>query len=239
MGGAEGHPYDRGTRFAQSCTRRKNTRMTIDNPRAGLRERKRLATARAIEMAALTLVAETGLDHVTVDEISRVADISPRTFFNYYASKESALVGETPEPPTADAVQAYVYAASGSVFDGLSALLAAAVEGRSTDTELMLKRRSLLKHYPQLFAMRMAAMREYEERLREIVAQRLVADDPALADDSDVLLSRSRLITNVAFGAMKHAWVRWADNEGGTSLADRLKDSFDELGRILRPVPAA
>ena len=212
--------------------------MTIDHPRAGLRERKRLATARAIEMAALTLVAETGLDRVTVDEISRLADISPRTFFNYFASKESALVGEAPEPPTADAVQAYVYAGSGSVFDGLGALVAAAVEGRSTDTELMQKRRNLLKHYPQLFAMRMAAMREYEERLREIVALRLVADDPALAADSDVLLSRSRLITNVAFGAMKHAWVCWADNEGGTSLADRLKDSFDELGRILRPVPA-
>ena len=212
--------------------------MTIDHPQSGLRERKRLATARAIEMAALNLVADNGLDRVTVDEISRIADISPRTFFNYFASKESALVGETPEPPTADAVAAYVNASNGSVFDGLGALLAAAVEGRSNDTELMLKRRSLLKDYPQLFAMRMAAMREYEDRVREIVALRLVADDPAIAADSDLLLSRSRLITNVAFGAMKHAWVCWADNEGGHSLSERLKDSFDELGRILRPVPA-
>ncbi len=211
--------------------------MTFDHARAGLRERKRFATARAIEMAALNLVAAKGLDKVTVDEISRIADISPRTFFNYFASKESALVGETPEPPTADAVAAYVNASSGSVFDGLGALLAAAVEGRSNDTELMLKRRSLLKDYPQLFAMRMAAMREFEDRVREIVALRLAADDPALAADSGLLLSRSRLITNVAFAAMKHAWVCWADNEGGTSLGDRLKDSFDELGRILRPVP--
>ena len=212
--------------------------MTLDHARAGLRERKRFATARAIEMAALNLVAAKGLDKVTVDEISHTADVSPRTFFNYFASKESALVGETPEPPTADAVAAYVNASSGSVFDGLGALLAAAVEGRSNDTELMLKRRSLLKDYPQLFAMRMAAMREFEDRVREIVALRLVADDPALAADSGLLLSRSRLITNVAFATMKHAWVCWADNEGGTSLGDRLKDSFDELGHILRPVPA-
>ena len=212
--------------------------MTFDHARAGLRERKRFATARAIEMAALNLVAAKGLDKVTVDEISHTADISPRTFFNYFASKESALVGETPEPPTADAVAAYVNASSGSVFDGLGALLAAAVEGRSNDTELMLKRRSLLKDYPQLFAMRMAAMREFEDRVREIVVLRLVADAPALAADSGLLLSRSRLITNVAFATMKHAWVCWADNEGGTSLGDRLKDSFDELDRILRPVPA-
>ncbi len=212
--------------------------MTLNHATAGLRERKRLATARAIEVAAITLVADKGLDKVTVDEISRVADISPRTFFNYFASKESALVGATPEPPTSDAISAYVNASGGTVFDGLGALLAAATEGTSNDTELMLKRRSLLKDYPQLFAMRMAAMREFEDRVREIVALRLVADDPALATDSDLLLSRSRLITNVAFGAMKHAWVSWADKEGGTSLSEKLKDSFDELGRILAPVRA-
>ena len=212
--------------------------MTLDPAIAGLRERKRLATARAIEMAAITLVAEKGLDRVTVDEISRVADISPRTFFNYFASKESALVGATPEPPTSDAISAYVNDSGGTVFDGLSALLAAATEGASNDTELMLKRRSLLKEYPQLFAMRMAAMREFEDSVREIVALRLVADDPALAAVSELLVSRSRLITNVAFGAMKHAFVRWADTEGGISLSDSLRDSFDELGRILTPVHA-
>jgi hypothetical protein len=52
------------------------------------------------------------------------------------------------------------------------------------------------------------------------------------------VLSRSRLITHVAFGAMKHAFARWADSEGSIPLSDRLKDSFDELGRILGPVHA-
>jgi len=212
--------------------------MTLDHATAGLRERKRLATARAIEMAAIDLVAQKGIDRVTVDEISRVADISPRTFFNYFASKEAALVGEAPEPPSGDAVTAYVNATSGSVFDGLGTLLAAAAEGKTNDPELMLKRRSLIKDQPQLFALRLTAMREFEGRLREIIALRLVADDPSLAEDPDLLLSRSRLITNVAFGTMKHAWACWADNEGGVPLRDRLKDSFDELGRILAPEPA-
>lgn len=213
--------------------------MTIDNAQAGLRERKRLATRRAIEFAALGLVADKGLDRVTVDEISRIADISPRTFFNYFTSKESALVGDAPELPSAEGVSAYVNATGGSVFDGLAELLANATEGESKDTELVLLRRGLLKEYPQLLAMRMAAMRAFEDKLRDVIARRLLAEDPTLAADDEFVLSRSRLITHVAFGAMRHAWSCWADNEGTVSLADRLKDSFDELGRILGPVHAA
>ncbi|MES2092762.1 MAG: TetR family transcriptional regulator [Actinomycetota bacterium] len=209
--------------------------MTIDHA-TGLRERKRLATRRAIEFAALGLVAEKGLDRVTIDEISRVADISPRTFFNYFPSKESALVGDAPELPPADAVDAYIHASDGTVFDGLGALLANATEGESHDTELLLLRRGLLKEYPQLFGMRMTAMRTFEEQLREVIAKRLMADDPTLASSDALVLSRSRLITHVAFGAMKHAWSCWADNEGSVPLSARLKDSFDELGRILGPV---
>jgi len=63
--------------------------MTLtDAAEPGLRERKRLATRRAIQFAVLELVSERGLEGVTVDEVSRRADVSARTFFNYFASKE-------------------------------------------------------------------------------------------------------------------------------------------------------
>ena len=50
----------------------------------GLRERKRRATSRSIQFTVLELAAERGLEQVTVDEISRIANISPRTFFNNF-----------------------------------------------------------------------------------------------------------------------------------------------------------
>ncbi|WET81705.1 TetR/AcrR family transcriptional regulator [Amycolatopsis sp. QT-25] len=64
----------------------------MPEPVKGLRERKRLETHRALATTAVRLVAERGLDQVTVEDISAVAGVSPRTFFNYFASKEDAVV---------------------------------------------------------------------------------------------------------------------------------------------------
>src|SRR3546814_4225475 len=61
-----------------------------------LRSRKKLATYRALAHAARELTAERGLEAVTVDDIAAAADVSPRTFFNYFSSKEQAIVGVEP-----------------------------------------------------------------------------------------------------------------------------------------------
>lgn len=76
--------------------------MTIDDPldapasdglaRAGLRETKKARTRAALARAALKLVAEEGLHGTTIEAIAARADVSPRTFFNYFESKDEAVV---------------------------------------------------------------------------------------------------------------------------------------------------
>ena len=63
----------------------------------GRRDRKKAATRLAIRSAALALAAERGFARVTIEDIAVVADIAPRTFFNYFPSKESAVLGVDPD----------------------------------------------------------------------------------------------------------------------------------------------
>lgn len=56
------------------------------------RMRKHIETQRAIELAAVELASTEG-KNATVNKISKKANVSRRTFFNYYCSKEDAMLG--------------------------------------------------------------------------------------------------------------------------------------------------
>ncbi|GAB2815803.1 TetR/AcrR family transcriptional regulator [Streptomyces daliensis] len=58
----------------------------------GLRERKKRATREALREAALRLAVERGPDQVRVEDIAEAAGVSPRTYNNYFASREQAIV---------------------------------------------------------------------------------------------------------------------------------------------------
>lgn len=63
-----------------------------DGATTGLREAKKARTRASLARAALQLVAEEGLHGTTVEAIAARADVSPRTFFNYFDSKDEAVV---------------------------------------------------------------------------------------------------------------------------------------------------
>ncbi|KJC64088.1 TetR family transcriptional regulator [Agreia bicolorata] len=202
----------------------------------GLRERKRRATSRTIQFAVLELAAERGLDQVTVDEISRVANVSPRTFFNYFPSKEAAMVGENPFEAQSELIDAFVQGdPARDIFDVLLELMQQVALLGTGDRELHQLRRQVLRDYPELLVLKITGMRGFEAALAEAIARRLTAQG-AVSASTDAAGSfdvRARLTAMVAMAAMRHAFTLWADGDDDESLAEKLVESFALLRQVL------
>ncbi|MGC0238153.1 TetR/AcrR family transcriptional regulator [Arthrobacter sp. SD76] len=81
---------------------------------SGLRQRKRAATRGAITATARALTAERGLNGYTVEEVCEAAGISRRTFFNYFPTKEDAIIGHADDDVPADIIDEFVAGGSDS-----------------------------------------------------------------------------------------------------------------------------
>jgi AcrR family transcriptional regulator len=68
------------------------TEISLPAPAPGLRERKRKQLHERLVAVALRLFTERGFDYVTIADIVTEVDVSPRTFFRYFPSKEAVVV---------------------------------------------------------------------------------------------------------------------------------------------------
>ena len=138
----------------------------------GLRARKRAAARAAIERAAIALVLERGYERVTVDMICAASMVSPRTFFNYFGSKEGVFLGPAPEESTEAVARAFRADTGAPVVLALArAVFSALFEGQP-DAELARARMKVVMDSPELLAKQIEWMAVHEHQLVDLVAAR-------------------------------------------------------------------
>jgi len=177
---------------------------------AGLRERKKEKTRRTIQEEALKLFANQGYDATTIDQIAEASEISPSTFFRYFATKEDVVLQDdydpvlirmfVEQPPELGPVAAL----RKTLHDMFEALYPA-------DREQLLLRAKLQLSTPALRARLMTTQMGTANVLAGAVAQRTGLDE----DDLEVQAFAGAMI-----GAVLPALVRWVSSEGRASLPE-------------------
>ncbi|GAA4807535.1 TetR family transcriptional regulator [Actinomycetospora chlora] len=191
--------------------------MAEDVPaRPGLRERKKAATRAALRDAAVRLGREHGPDGVTVEAICAEVDVSPRTFFNHFASKDDAFFGAGPEATT-DVTDAIVARpAAEEPLEAAAAVLADVLD-TATGSGTWHQQLLLLREHPELLPRMHAATRATEAAVAEGVAQRTghPATDPY-----------ARTVAGVAMTAVRVAVGLWLDGPEtpGAAARERLAE---------------
>lgn len=186
-----------------------------------LRERKKWATRAALRRSAVALVASRGLAAVTVEDIAAAADVSPRTFFNYFPSKEDAISGWDPV-----LLEEMVYRLRGRPIDeappvALRAALLEVMAPYDANLRDLLERLRLIRSDPNLTSHHVARWAEAERRLVAVLAERRGTD---AADDR-----YAELVVATTLSACRVAMQSWCAKDGTVPLADEMTRCFDVL----------
>jgi AcrR family transcriptional regulator len=189
---------------------------------AGLRERKKQRTREALIGAAMELFATQGYEKTTVDEIAEAVEVSPRTFFRYFASKEDVVL--TIKEHQVDAFYT-AFCARPRQEPVVTALRRAAIEvlrdfeeGRGGFQPTVIScMQDLLQHCRPVVA---RSLEQTSKRIDDFARQ--IADRMGV----DAADPRPTLVAAVAGTALEVAVGAWRDKEPGVPAVELVDRAF-------------
>jgi AcrR family transcriptional regulator len=198
-------------------------------PVTGRRDRKKQQTRAALMMAALRLVDERGLDHVTVEEISEAADVSSRTFFNYFATKDDALIGDPLDDATSLRERLLALPEDVPLVAALLQALTPSIEQAQAERDLWLLRMRVLKNNSHLHPALIAHGAQAEDASITAIAART-----GLPRDHMF----PQLAASLTGAAFRTSMIRWAGADGRRQLFDFVSEAFGILAAgLAEPAP--
>jgi AcrR family transcriptional regulator len=188
----------------------------------GLRERKRQQTRERLTRMAMALFRERGFEATTLDDIAAAADISRRSFFHYFASKEDVVFAWQEEITAAliDAVAARP-AAESMLTAAENAILAMVRQLEPGDAIAMAQ---LKRDNPALQARDQVKYEKLERALTDALVKRAGHKTEKL---------KARLVAMIATGAMRIGGEFWAIEGAREKPEAQAKRTFAAIRAIL------
>lgn len=199
----------------------------------GLRERKKQLTRDALVRVSLELFISQGYEQTTVDEITDAVEVSQRTFFRYFTSKEevafalqdlvtqrftASLRERPPHEGPFDALRNAVLLGWDHIEEAL---------GEIAPVETHMRSCLMIESTPALLAAHLRRSTEMEELVARIIAER-----EGLDLDTD---PRPRILVGAFSAVMRVAgrvWS-WGDDLSKDSLRDLTAEHLSQLGPAL------
>ena len=201
-------------RYTNVVTTAPAARATAEAPHLSLRERKKLRTRQTLTDAALEAFTRRGFDNVTLDELCEAAEVSKRTFFRYFTSKEDVAM-----TPFQDLWETFLEELESCQPDGRPLLellrdtLLAALDRMAAEEGW--RRRVLLSHRlsqqnPSIDAHGLHFCGRVTEQAIQILHRTLDLDDPCDP--------RPRFLGDLLLAAFRYALADWDRQAGDSDL---------------------
>jgi len=165
---------------------------------------------------------------VTVEDISEAADVATRTFFNYFSSKEEALLGDAPEKVATVHRLVADRPATESPLEAVHQVLRELALQQAQRREELLLRQRVIERHPGLLARQLGMYASFERALAAAVAER-----PGVPADA----LYARVMSTAAVAAARAAVSSWMAEEGRRPLLAMIDAAFLHLCELGSPPP--
>ena len=184
----------------------------------GLTARRMARTRARLADAAARMFRARGYEATTVEDICAQVEVSPRTFFRYFSSKEDVL-DEVLESHLDGFVQALAERPAGEAV--LDSLVAAATHGYAAagGEPDFLELFAVVHRTPALRARWLDRGHEVQARLAEVLAGRLAAGGGRVAV----------LAAGALTGTLTAVIESWAEDPGGSPLRQQVVEALEQL----------
>jgi AcrR family transcriptional regulator len=198
----------------------------------GLRARQKQARRAALIDAAQLLVGRDGLDGVTVEAICAEAGVSARTFFNYFESKDDAVLGMEPLSLDTEVGEAFAGGGpTGALSTDLVALARSFLVAPVMRRQRLAAAEELARREPRLIVRHLAWMEQYRNQVGTLLRRRLAGDATARTDgEQDALVELAGMTLMILLRSAMHRWEA-AGGEG--DVGDHLDAARSDLRMLL------